>query len=108
MLCVYYDVGDWSFLIEISSVCVNGPSPLLVDIVLFRLLLKTFKTRPLGRGFCTFIKGVSFSYTIDVGHYRLDPTWVGTKHLSLYLLGSFGVTVSMLRTKVGLNFCELS
>ena len=56
-----------------DSIC-NGPSPPLVDIVLFRLSLSSFplrffKTRLLGRGFHTLIKGVSFSFQTDVGYH---------------------------------------
>ena len=42
------------------------PNPPLADIVLFRLPLKVFKTRLLGRGFHTLIKNVSFSSPADV------------------------------------------
>ena len=53
----------------------NDPGPPLADIVLFglfpfRLTLKVFKTRLLGKGFHTLIKGVSFSFPTKVGHHN--------------------------------------
>jgi len=44
----------------------NSPSPPLADIVLFRLSLKVFKMRLLGRDFHILIRNVSFSSPIDV------------------------------------------
>ena len=47
----------------------------------FGLSLKVFKTRLLGRGFHTLIKGVSFSSPTDVGsHNPLPPSPFGTQH----------------------------
>ena len=56
----------------------NGLGPPLVDIILFGLSLsgfpsRFFKTRLLGSGFHTIIKGVSFSSPIDEGSHNPPP-----------------------------------
>ena len=56
-----------------DTIC-NSPDPPLAYIVLFRLPLKVFKMRLLGRGFHTPIKGVSFSSPTDVGSHIYHPT----------------------------------
>ena len=48
-------------LVSISDTICNGISPLIVDIILFGLSLKDFKTCLLKRDFHTLIKKVSFS-----------------------------------------------
>ena len=50
----------------------NGPSPPLIDIVVFSL--KVFKTLLLGRGFDVLIKGVSFSSLTDVRSHNPPPS----------------------------------
>ena len=54
-----------------------SPSPPIVDIVLFGLSLLSFppdfKTHPLGRGFHTFIRNVSFPSLTDVGSHNPPP-----------------------------------
>ena len=68
--------------VSASDTIFNGPSPPLVDIVLFGLSLKVFKTRMLGRGFHILIKNDSFSSPIYVRshnpHYSGPNVLVGT------------------------------
>ena len=60
----------------------NSPSPPLVDIVLFGLSLKVFKTRLLGRDFHTLINNALFPSPTDVGSHNRPPlrlsVFVGT------------------------------
>ena len=53
----------------------NDSSLLGVDLVLFGFSLeRSFKTRLLGRGFHTLIKGDLFSFPTDVGYHNSSPS----------------------------------
>ena len=52
-----------------NNIMCNGPSLLLVDIVLFGLTFKVFKMCLLGKGFHTLVKGISLSSPTNVGSY---------------------------------------
>ena len=81
------DFFGWLFCREVINLkyvfSSNGQSPLLAKSTVsryfsfwvfpFRLPLKVFKTRLLGRGFHIFIKSVSFSSSTDVGSHNPPP-----------------------------------
>ena len=56
-----------------SDTIYNSSSPPLVDIVLFGLSPRGFKTRLLRRGFHTLIRNVSFPSPTNVGYHNPPP-----------------------------------
>ena len=60
-------------LVKLEVARCKSPSRLLVDIVLFGVSLKVYKTGLVGRGFHALIKNVSFSSPTNVGSHTPLP-----------------------------------